>query len=452
MMNLKFIFLFFILMVIQIHGFPLVPQDYLDQLNATTMIQIKSSVLMIDYDLLKADFPHLRGESDDAIQQWLLGEVSFMRYSQVNQNAHRCKAGQCIHKPFSIPSPPLYRDGFTSHLTRRSVLMPVQSVPGAYFDVKGSGASEPYPGGLHINGVLDLRFAISDFIFSKIFRGIQRVVPPEDHFEFVDSYAVLYIPSWFWSEKFRIGASPDDLPDDVLPRSPTNRQDVGLLIRRPVVRPLVDDDYLAPLHWQIKFETLLRRFSLTSTFHYSGWFPKYKDELLYWDAQMCGEHKVFVDFNAYHYLTHEMLHAQAGKPVYHPRYWFSYNSSENIDLACIDFPTGNVNIALVDCVPNVLKYEPDWHIPPVALLPDVYQLDFQRIFWSDLVNDFTPLYNDEADPEKYYDLLVLTGLTDLVRAYPMLFQELFHRLEARLASWPPIPYDMLHEAENTLIL
>ena len=432
---------------------PTVPQEYLAQLKGVRMIRIQSEVILIDYALLKSDFPQLAGQSNESIKRWLLNEASFMRNSQLVENGIACVQDGCIHQPPELFLPITHKTGLVSDLTRRSALVPVSNVPNAYLDVKGSGANKPTAGGLHVNGVLDLRFAISDFIFSKILRGIQRVVPASERFEFVDSYAVLHIPAWFWSEHQHYGFSPDHVPPDVLPRSPANRQDIGLLVRRAVSRPLEKLEYLAPLHWQIKFESLLRRFSLTSTFHYSIWHPTLADQLMYWDAQMDGAHKVFIDFNSVHYLDPQTLLNHAGKPVYHPMYWLNDPSEANHSaLACMDFSSGRMNAPLSECIPKILEEQPEWHIPKLNLLPPIYQLGFLRRPWSDLVNDYSPIFADDDQRETYDRLLLEVGLSDLLRSHPTMIQEIFNRLEARLASWPPISSPMYRQFDNTQIL
>jgi len=134
-----------------------------------------SQVILVDYELVRRDFPHCRSLTEEQIDEWLLKETSFISYSQAQQEKANTpiavtKENRMAYRPAE------YRRGA------------VFVVDGGMLDAKGTGSIDPMPGA-HDNGLATLGEVIREYIFEKMVSRVFQAAGGE--FTTVGTYAVI---------------------------------------------------------------------------------------------------------------------------------------------------------------------------------------------------------------------------------------------------------------------
>ncbi len=139
-------------------------------------------ILLVDYELVRRDFPVMVGKSDTEVDQWLLNNTAYVTEEQARQVVVNTQI-EFVHGP----------DG--QEVTRRDVLRPelynracVFPVEGGLIDAKGTGAPHPRQGS-HGNGLATTGEVIREFIFQKMVQKIFKHARAP--FETVACYGVI---------------------------------------------------------------------------------------------------------------------------------------------------------------------------------------------------------------------------------------------------------------------
>lgn len=224
---------------------PRVLSDLQQDLSEEKFLVVRNArVLWMDSELLKSDFPELRGLSEDCLAEWILENSSLLSSSQA-----RCNE---INK--EVQSQATTRVGFRPPRYGRSCV--VEAKVGAkscgLLDIKGVGVRpERVPiYAKDCDGILSVTGALIELFFEKLIREIGRLYSAD--LQTVGTYAIVSLG--FDGRSFMDGGAA--LPS-------------VQIIRQAHVRPVKNSD-LAELEskqfsMQVGCELFLRQFGLTSS-------------------------------------------------------------------------------------------------------------------------------------------------------------------------------------------
>jgi hypothetical protein len=223
----------------------------------TPVDRVKTArIAIVDYDLIKKDFPSLAEKSNAEIDHWILSHTAFISQTQTRQTQVNSQIEVGLEKKTAF-RPPDYKRAL------------VFEVAGGMIDGKGFGSSSPYQGD-HSNGLATLGEVIREFLYQKM---VQKIFDYTGfHRSTVGSYAVL---DWGFRVKHSDGTT-----------SPA-----GAILRQAHRRAggkssLLDDQST------LEVETLLRKFGVTS----AGAYRERSTEMLNIQGTQDG---AIIDFGGY---------------------------------------------------------------------------------------------------------------------------------------------------------
>ena len=441
---LIFVFLILGSFFIGVNGFEAqhISRQELRKMSMRDMVRIETNPVVIDYQLLRRDFPELlSGMSDDNIREWLLDEASFFRSSQLSSNQAFCDAGECIHGPVKRVDPWQFKKGYISRMTKRAALVSVGN--GKFLDLKGSGTEHPLPNAIHSNGVFPLITAVQEFMMSKVVRHIGQA--QDEPINTVDCYAVLHVPAWYYPRGFSAVVLGNNTPPGQLRNSPEARHDIAILVRQAMLRPTMLDNYLVPIPMQIRFESALRSWGMTSlSFIFDEFFPAEDHppapRFNFFDAQWGRSPVALMDFTHVRFVPLAEARAAQHQPVHSMEAVFHQREG------CLRFDNGDILKNESDCAEYILGLTPRWHLPPIV--EDGYPAN--SLFpagdskWFESRVDFAAWF-DEPERSRIHRLTILSGPLGAISEDPLIYQSIFNHLCARLESWSAQP-----ELENNL--
>lgn len=142
-----------------------------------------ASVLIADYDLIRADFPATIGLSNPEIDQWLLNHVGFISDTQANQTI--------VNTPIEVTDE--VKEVFRPPRYGRALVYPMTDPKDAskaigLVDAKGVGSVSPSQAS-HGNGLATLGESIREYLYEKM---VNEVMEKEDiGTKTIGSYAVI---------------------------------------------------------------------------------------------------------------------------------------------------------------------------------------------------------------------------------------------------------------------
>ena len=400
------------------------------------MVRVESTPILIDYALLRRDFPQqLSGASDEQIRRWIVDNGSYFRASQLHVNGKHCREDSCIHgQPSARLDVPL-RKGYTSPMTQRSALVLVS--PEHLLDLKGSGTDQPQPLDMHVNGILSLITAIHEFTMSKIVRRIGQV--HERPFDAVDCYAVLHVPAYYHLRNHRsLIKGNNTLPHEFV-NSPGTRDDLAILVRQASHRPQSSGNYLASLPLQIRFESALRSFGITSlaTLYdeiYARDTAPTHPRMHFFDAQWAGHPLAFIDFTQLRFVSQEEAAAVQHWPV---RGLDAVFYDAETRQGCMQFLGGVLKKNESECRAYLETVPALWQLPAAdARRGAEYILGPGDAQWYYIQRDDYSVWFEEPQRSEIYELTFQAGPVYALQEDPMIYQTIFNRLAAILEKWP----------------
>ena len=407
-------------------------QTRLRKMAARTMIRVESSPILVDYALLRRDFPEqLSALSDEQIREWLLDHASYFREGQIVQNQAFCDRGSCIHGPLTALPAAEQRRGLVSKMMGRSAFSPVS--PSQFLDLKGSGTDDPQPFDIHSNGVLTLTTAIHEFMMSKIVRRIGQI--HEEPFDSIDCYAVLHVPAWHRTNAHSSMVHGNNTPPGELINSPAIREDIGIAVRQAATRPSSNKEYLAPLEEQIRFERALRSHGMTAILNfYNEVYPRddaaVRADFSFFDAQMTKPPTAFIDFSNSRIVPPAEAMAARNQPVYSLADLFF---NEKTKRGCVAFNNGEVLRNESDCREHLEGCKPHWRLPLLAR--PSHALSPGQARWYDFHRDDFSAWFEEPLRSEIYKLTFQSGPVFALQEDPQIYQTIFNRLSFLLKQW-----------------
>lgn len=211
-----------------------------------------AKVLMCNYQLLKRDFPYLRGRSHKQIDQWLIARAAYISVPQARNN-------EVNTPPFINPSQTVL--ALRPHGYGRATVLPVK---GGLLDVKGTGvANHLVPENRsHANGLMSLGEAIREFTMQYLVETIFRHAKSKGYkstagqpLETVQSYAVID-----WGFSIYDTFSPFRFQNGGLMRA-------GAIVRQAHARKMIpgSGNHFLPKNQANEVEDLLRSYGITTS-------------------------------------------------------------------------------------------------------------------------------------------------------------------------------------------
>ena len=466
-MNFIYLFLVFFLLVLSIDAIPLKHQDYANSMPSVRMTRVPAEIVLIDFPLIRRDFPELRNATEPRIRSWLLHHASYFRHSQIAHNLEHCAAGQCIHSPLEPSADGVL--GFTSPLAKRSVFVQAHDeAPGfgfpsqqqqqhlpaldthtviGYLELKGSGSASPLPYDRHANGVMRMDEAVREFLMAQVLRGLCSVLAPPDRFPIVENYAVLRVDAWSRTTAHDpTGVPKETWPAGVPLNNPASRVDLAVLVRQAVPRVRSYEHYLAPDAMQVLFESVLHAFNMTSMSFffdtvYSGTHTERSTNFLFLDAQTAGysPHQAFIDFNLVRFYKEGEQESYAGRQVFPLPVLFYNNETKT---GCVDFISSTPVLTAEECNAYLRTHQPIWQVPSQrTALPPEYNLQVATQPWAEQRYDFSALFAPEERDE--IQRLTSMGYHYAFSEDPQFLQRIADKLQSHFALLPRMKHSIL---------
>jgi hypothetical protein len=127
----------------------------------------KAKIAILDYQLLRTDFPFLKTMSESEIDEWILSEVAYMAKPQVDQTVVNSE----------IPVNGFTRQGHRPPSYGRAMVFVIKSPENGehigLIDVKGSGSLKPAQAS-HGNGLATLGEALREYNYEHMVRKVLR--------------------------------------------------------------------------------------------------------------------------------------------------------------------------------------------------------------------------------------------------------------------------------------
>lgn len=146
----------------------------------------KAKIVLVDYDLVRKDFPELTALSNDQIDRWLLDQVA---YISMPQSLHHQSTGPVNT---AIEASTIRRAAYRPPRYGRALIYeakdPVSDQVMGILDVKGAGSLSPGQVD-HGNGVATLGESIREFLYENLMRRVLKDANQE--YKTVGSYAVI---------------------------------------------------------------------------------------------------------------------------------------------------------------------------------------------------------------------------------------------------------------------
>lgn len=150
----------------------------LREYTTETAIKVSTArVVLVDYPLIRRDFPELSSAKQKDIDAWLLKYSGFVAKTQVEQGLKENTNTKIIvsDQEMTAYRPPKYG---------RALVIKTES---GLLDIKGAGAISPKIGG-HSNGLGVLSEMIREFMFEKL---VHEILSNEQEGDTIQSYAVI---------------------------------------------------------------------------------------------------------------------------------------------------------------------------------------------------------------------------------------------------------------------
>ena len=141
-----------------------------------------AKIVIVDYDLVRRDFPTIQHLPNHEIDEWLLENLAYVSKPQANQ--HRVNTPiKITDKTREALRPPKYGRALVFDMND-----PVSGSSLGLMDVKGSGSLRPSQAD-HGNGVATLGESIREFLYENLMRRVLK--DNGQDFKTVGSYAVI---------------------------------------------------------------------------------------------------------------------------------------------------------------------------------------------------------------------------------------------------------------------
>ena len=224
---------------------PLRDYQYLEYPKEEFTIHLqKASVVIADYDLIKADFPELNHYTNSQIDAWLINNAAFMSKNQILDGTFQ-KTNTEI--PIDALTKKIaYRPNFYGRALVIPVQHPEENKTIGLIDAKGVGANYPRRGS-HRSGVHELDLAIEEYITEKLIDKIFH--HHHTKMNTIGSYAVLY-------PHFDVSLQEKDEQEYTKP--------AGILLRQAHRRIGGGFNSYHDMHVIKSIESLLRHYGVTS--------------------------------------------------------------------------------------------------------------------------------------------------------------------------------------------
>ncbi len=164
------------------------------------MVRVPARVLLADYTLLRKDFPFLKEQTDEEIDQWLVEQFAWMAFSQTELGPPRG-----VQTPTKV-IPGQVRTGLRPFRYGRALIVPafpvspqdstvtISSTPTdtLLLDLKGAGAHSPIRAGQesHGTGLMSQAEAIREFAYEKLVSAIFDSQSKETRQSHMSSYGL----------------------------------------------------------------------------------------------------------------------------------------------------------------------------------------------------------------------------------------------------------------------
>lgn len=134
--------------------------------RAEEVVQLgKARVAILDYDLLRLDFPILKELSNDQIDQWILNEVAYISKPQASQTVVNSEIDLSGEKRVA-KRPPEYGRAIVFEVKN-----PQNGEQIGLIDAKGTGSLNPHNGS-HGNGLATLGECIREYNYENVVREV----------------------------------------------------------------------------------------------------------------------------------------------------------------------------------------------------------------------------------------------------------------------------------------
>jgi hypothetical protein len=206
------------------------PAELRDPKIVETVHVATAKPVLVDYGLLRKDFPQLREMNEAEIDHWLLTFTARIAKTQVTQTT--------VNTPIQHYPDPLPMAAYRPATYGRALVF---EVPGGLIDVKGAGAEKPGLGH-HSNGLASLGESVREFLYQKAVQKLFEHAQAD-----VSTVGVYGVIDYGFDVVFGDGSAP-----------------AGLILRQAHTRsPLTESRLSAKRALQI--ENVLRPYGFTST-------------------------------------------------------------------------------------------------------------------------------------------------------------------------------------------